>query len=128
MGTRGHFFLNMTIPNFVVVSMILIIGRLKLAGIAGQVGDDAPPPPPLRSKGFIFTRHSQSTQVPECPRGTLKMWDGYSLLHFTGDAKAHGQDLGKAAISTANRFSFSRLKNDPKARSLHQNFVNANLS
>jgi hypothetical protein len=30
------------------------------------------------------------------------MWEGYSLLHFMGDAKAHGQDLGAS-------FSLSKL-------------------
>jgi len=71
-----------------------LIGLPGQKGPNGLRGDDAPPPPPRRTKGFIFTRHSQSTTVPECPRGSIKMWDGYSLLHFTGDSRAHGQDLG----------------------------------
>lgn len=33
--------------------------------------------------------------IPVCPKNTKRMWSGYSLLHFMGDAKAHGQDLGK---------------------------------
>ncbi|XP_037088453.1 collagen alpha-2(IV) chain-like, partial [Pollicipes pollicipes] len=64
-------------------------------GGRGPPGDDAPqtgPPPP--SRGFFFTRHSQSTYVPQCPPGTSQLWQGYSLLHVTGNAKAHGADLG----------------------------------
>lgn len=66
-----------------------------LSGKRGLIGDDAPPPPARKVRGFFFTRHSQSVSVPDCPAGSYKMWDGFSLLHFTGDAKAHGQDLGR---------------------------------
>jgi len=30
-----------------------------------------------------------------CPPGTEQMWEGYSMLFLQGNAKAHGQDLGK---------------------------------
>ena len=40
-------------------------------------------------------RHSQTTQVPFCPPGTQKMWNGYSLLFVQGNERSHGQDLGK---------------------------------
>ncbi|KAG8239993.1 hypothetical protein J437_LFUL019569 [Ladona fulva] len=62
-------------------------------GFAGLPGDPAPSVPP-KSRGFFFTRHSQTSQNPACPPGTSRMWDGYSLLHIMGNAKAHGQDLG----------------------------------
>lgn len=31
-----------------------------------------------------------------CPVGMSKLWDGYSLLYFEGQEKAHNQDLGMA--------------------------------
>lgn len=65
-----------------------------LVGPKGLIGDPAPPPPPPKSRGFFYTRHSQSSKIPGCPAGSLEMWTGYSLLHLTGDSKAHGQDLG----------------------------------
>ena len=68
------------------------------SGKGGLIGDDAPPPPPRKVRGFFFTRHPQSVIVPDCPAGSHKMWDGFSLLHFTGDAKAHGQDLGRLSV------------------------------
>lgn len=34
-------------------------------------------------------------QVPMCPQGMDKLWDGYSLLYVEGQEKAHNQDLGK---------------------------------
>lgn len=37
--------------------------------------------------------------VPECPENTVQLWSGYSLLHFMGNAKSHGQDLGKCTGS-----------------------------
>lgn len=78
-------------------------------GPKGAVGDPAPPAPPRRQRGFFFTRHSQSTTVPECPFGSHKMWEGFSLLHFTGDARAHGQDLGKLFFFLLTRSHFVRM-------------------
>jgi len=58
------------------------------------VGEPGPPPPPPKARGFFYTRHSQSSRLPGCPAGSNEMWNGFSLLHFTGDSRAHGQDLG----------------------------------
>ncbi len=63
-------------------------------GPKGLVGEPAPPPPPPKSRGFFYTRHSQSSRIPGCPAGSQELWTGYSLLHLTGDSKANGQDLG----------------------------------
>merc|ERR1712002_1328857 len=54
--------------------------------------------------GFIFVRHSQSTKIPQCPNGQVKLWDGYSLLYLEGNERAHNQDLG-AAGSCLGKFS-----------------------
>ncbi|KAB7504338.1 Collagen alpha-3(IV) chain [Armadillidium nasatum] len=63
-------------------------------GPQGFPGPPAPPGPPPRSRGVLITRHSQTTTTPECPTGTSLLWEGYSLLHVTGDHNSHGQDLG----------------------------------
>jgi len=44
----------------------------------------------------LITRHSQEQIPPECPPNTIKLWDGYSLLYFSGNEKSHQQDLGSA--------------------------------
>lgn len=41
-------------------------------------------------------RHSQTTSIPVCPAGHVRLWDGYSLLYIEGNEKAHNQDLGFA--------------------------------
>lgn len=48
------------------------------------------------SVGYLLVKHSQSEQTPMCPVGMSKLWDGYSLLYFEGQEKAHNQDLGLA--------------------------------
>lgn len=73
-------------------------------GSHGIRGEDAPRPPPPKSRGFFFARHSQHEFIPVCPRGTIKMWDGFSLLNIMGNSKSHGQDLG-APGSCMKRFN-----------------------
>ena len=46
------------------------------------------------SSGVLVVRHSQSSGVPDCFPGQIKLWDGYSLLYVEGNEKAHHQDLG----------------------------------
>lgn len=78
-------------------------GLAGLTGPAGLPGDTGPQGPaglPGRPggdylNGILLVRHSQSTTVPECPRGHVKMWDGYSMLYIEGNEKSHNQDLGK---------------------------------
>jgi integrin beta 8 len=70
------------------------VGSAGPSGVPGIDGRDAAAGPPPKPRGFFFTYHSQTSQVPDCPEGTLQLWDGYSLLHIMGNAKAHGQDLG----------------------------------
>jgi C-terminal tandem repeated domain in type 4 procollagen len=69
------------------------------AGLPGSAGVPAAQSSGPSNRGFFFTRHSQSVLVPACPAGTDRLWDGYSLLHITGNAKAHGQDLGECFFS-----------------------------
>uniref|UniRef100_A0A8C6WBW3 Collagen, type IV, alpha 3 n=1 Tax=Nannospalax galili TaxID=1026970 RepID=A0A8C6WBW3_NANGA len=47
-----------------------------------------------RMRGFVFTRHSQTTAAPSCPEGTQPLYSGFSLLFVQGNERAHGQDLG----------------------------------
>uniref|UniRef100_A0A8C8RBQ9 Collagen IV NC1 domain-containing protein n=1 Tax=Pelusios castaneus TaxID=367368 RepID=A0A8C8RBQ9_9SAUR len=74
-----------------------IPGSPGLTGFPGVQGLPGPPgisiPGPTR-RGFIFTRHSQSTKIPACPSGTAELYSGYSLLFVQGNEQAHGQDLG----------------------------------
>lgn len=74
-------------------------GQIGLQGQKGYRGDDAPRPPGPRSRGFFFTRHSQSEDTPVCPSNTVKMWDGFSLLYIMDNARPHGQDLGRQIYS-----------------------------
>lgn len=46
------------------------------------------------SRGFAYARHSQTTEVPDCPPGSSLLWSGYSLLYVQGNGRASGQDLG----------------------------------
>lgn len=46
--------------------------------------------------GYTLVKHSQSDNVPPCPLGMNRLWDGYSLLFVEGQEKAHNQDLGMA--------------------------------
>lgn len=70
-------------------------------GVPGQVGQ---PGPSSMEHGFLVTRHSQMVDVPQCPEGTLLIYDGYSLLYVQGNERSHGQDLGTAG-SCLRKFS-----------------------
>lgn len=66
-------------------------GRPGLKGIRGDTG---PPATRTRMRGFLFTRHSQTTAIPSCPEGTEPLYSGFSLLFIQGNEQAYGQDLG----------------------------------
>lgn len=70
-------------------------GRPGRQGPKGDAADPAPLPP---SRGFAIVRHSQAEIIPVCPKGTIKLWDGFSLLHVHSEKRTHGQDLGKDAF------------------------------
>ena len=59
-------------------------GEKGMIGMAGLPGPSA----------YIIARHSQSDRIPACPSGSVKLWDGYSLLHTQHAAKEMSQDLG----------------------------------
>lgn len=65
-------------------------------GLNGRDGVDGPPGTSVIYHSYFLTRHSQTTEIPDCPYGLQKMWDGYSLLFIQGNERPHGQDLGKA--------------------------------
>ncbi|CAJ0937503.1 unnamed protein product, partial [Ranitomeya imitator] len=79
-------------------------------GYQGPPGSDGLPGPmglpgqASMAHGFLVTRHSQTTEVPQCPFGTVPVYIGYSLLYVQGNERAHGQDLG-AAGSCLRKFS-----------------------
>ena len=79
-------------------------GQPGLPGQRGLVGDQGPPGNAYARAGLLITRHSQESREPECPQNTVKLWDGYSLLYFSGNEKSHHQDLGSAG-SCLKRFS-----------------------
>lgn len=58
-----------------------------------------PPGAASVAHGFLVTRHSQTTEEPQCPFGTRLIYHGYSLLYVQGNERAHGQDLGKERLS-----------------------------
>lgn len=73
---------------------------LTYADNLGTPGKSGPPGPPgavgrSYSIGYTLVKHSQDSQVPMCPQGMAKLWDGYSLLYIEGQEKAHNQDLGR---------------------------------
>ena len=75
-------------------------GPTGLIGPAGPAGRDGEPGLPCEATpdyltGILLVKHSQSVTVPECERGHVKLWEGYSLLYTDGDERAHSQDLGK---------------------------------
>jgi len=63
-------------------------GEKGMIGMAGLPGPSA----------YIIARHSQSDRIPSCPRGSVKLWDGYSLLHTEDDGRTSAQDLGLSRL------------------------------
>lgn len=66
-------------------------GKPGRPGIPGPAGRGS-------SIGYTLVKHSQDSQVPMCPQGMAKLWDGYSLLYVEGQEKAHNQDLGTETL------------------------------
>lgn len=66
-------------------------GKAGRPGVPGSVGRGS-------SIGYTLVTHSQNSQVPMCPQGMAKLWDGYSLLYVEGQEKAHNQDLGTETL------------------------------
>uniref|UniRef100_A0A3Q2QXT8 Collagen IV NC1 domain-containing protein n=1 Tax=Fundulus heteroclitus TaxID=8078 RepID=A0A3Q2QXT8_FUNHE len=66
-------------------------------GFPGPIGRPGVPGSSGRSIGVGYTlvKHSQASDVPMCPQGMAKLWEGYSLLYVEGQEKAHNQDLGQ---------------------------------
>uniref|UniRef100_A0A8C0GU58 Collagen IV NC1 domain-containing protein n=1 Tax=Chelonoidis abingdonii TaxID=106734 RepID=A0A8C0GU58_CHEAB len=79
-------------------------GLIGFPGVRGLPGSPGIPIPGPTRRGFIFTRHSQSTKIPSCPSGTAQIYSGYSLLFVQGNEQAHGQDLGTVG-SCLQRFT-----------------------
>jgi collagen type IV alpha len=79
-------------------------GLTGLVGLRGLQGEPGQPGVAYSRAGLLITRHSQTDTVPSCPPNTAPLWSGYSILYFTGNERAHEQDLGNAG-SCLQRFS-----------------------
>ncbi|KAI5625478.1 collagen alpha-5(IV) chain [Silurus asotus] len=74
-----------------------LAGALGFMGADGQKGSRGPPGrcvPDKSRDSFLFTRHSQTQEIPYCPDGSSEVYSGYSLLFVNGNNHGHGQDLG----------------------------------
>ena len=56
---------------------------------------------PTGPQGTVYTKHSQTTYIPDCPPGHISLWTGYSFLHTEDGDRAHVLDLGRV-IYTSN--------------------------
>lgn len=101
-----------------------LVGMQGPQGLRGEIGlqgpsglDGAPGSPGARGDrgaactqgpdyltGMLLVKHSQSTEVPQCEAGQVKLWDGYSLLYVDGNDYPHNQDLGSPG-SCMKKFS-----------------------
>lgn len=68
-------------------------GPVGFKGSRGTPGTMSASPEKI---SFLFTRHSQTTDIPKCPEETKLIYEGYSLLFINGNSRAHGQDLGNS--------------------------------
>lgn len=73
-------------------------------GLKGKPGFSGAPATGAAMRGFIFTRHSQTTAIPSCPEGTEPLYSGFSLLFIQGNEQAHGQDLGNVPALVSSHF------------------------
>lgn len=69
-------------------------GPVGAPGLTGEPGAPCEQIPDYLT-GILLVKHSQSESIPECERGHIKLWEGYSLLFTDGDERAHSQDLGE---------------------------------
>uniref|UniRef100_A0A4W5LZS0 Collagen IV NC1 domain-containing protein n=1 Tax=Hucho hucho TaxID=62062 RepID=A0A4W5LZS0_9TELE len=85
-------------------------------GQPGKPGLQGPPGSVARSRsvGFTLVKHSQNNQVPMCPQGMSRLWEGYSLLYVEGQEKAHNQDLGESHTHTQPIIGFGQAKRPTK--------------
>uniref|UniRef100_A0A4W5NRT1 Collagen IV NC1 domain-containing protein n=2 Tax=Hucho hucho TaxID=62062 RepID=A0A4W5NRT1_9TELE len=81
-----------------------IQGKQGTPGAKGPRGSPGPYFAGPIEDGFLFTRHSQRQNVPQCPNGSNFIYSGYSLLFINGNNRGHGQDLGTLG-SCLPRFS-----------------------
>ena len=106
-------FLSGKVASFLIKPLISAV--LPTTGFPGPAGVPAPPGPPPRSRGFLITRHSQTTEAPRCPAGTVPLWEGFSLLHVLGNGRSQSQDLGKHNIDLS--FYLREIKSENKISS-----------
>lgn len=88
-------------------------GRFGSPGVPGGPGLPGVQGGPAPSRGFTFARHSQTTNVPDCPPGSDLLWSGYSLLYVQGNGRASGQDLGERE-TTIYELILHRMNSDTR--------------
>ncbi len=86
-----------------VINFEIIDNKLLVLIFLGASGPPGPAGPGLQRTGFMVVRHSQSAQVPDCPSGMVKLWDGYSLPMMQGNDHGYHQDLGNYFILNINK-------------------------
>ena len=59
-------------------------GSDGLPGLKGKPGDTGPPAAGTVMRGFVFTRHSQTTAIPSCPEGTEARLFSFLEPSYTG--------------------------------------------
>ena len=76
-------------------------GRQGLQGASGpkgDMGDTCDYDAPRCMTNFVYARHSQNSDIPQCAKpGHSKLWSGWSLLHTEDEARSFVQDLGRAS-------------------------------
>ena len=65
-------------------------------GEGGECGCEKRPVPCKSCDVHVVTRHSQTTEIPECPEGFKSLWSGYSLVMLEGNGYSLAQELGSA--------------------------------
>merc|ERR1712071_77746 len=65
-------------------------------GVEGDCGCEKRPTTCKSCDVHVVTRHSQTTEIPDCPAGFKSLWTGFSLVMLEGNGYSLAQELGSA--------------------------------